>query len=203
MHAVKTHAAAETDGGRGGIGVAFARLAQKLPHPLRGPERLLHGADHLRQRRDRTADEQRVENELREIAVRHRAALHELSAVPQHQHDRAEDAEDDERHERRAIPRRAENHREITAQPRGVAALLVGFVAEGFDIGDAGERLLHHRRRLRQPVLRGARKVPHLSPENNRREHEHRHRGEHHAREPQRSLRDGHKPDGEIGRAHV
>ena len=144
------------------------------------PTVLLDLAVQVRERADRARDERRVNCEARHVADAQLVLLEQRAAVPHHDHDRAEDRQDDERHQRRPVARPAQDGDQEIADVRGIARDLVGLVGERLDVGDALERLLDDGVGLGEPVLREARHGAHLPADDDGDEDDRREAGEHH-----------------------
>ena len=161
-------------------------FAEELAHALSRADGLLQLAVELGELAHRSGHERRVEDEAGEFAERDLTRLQQPRPRPQHEHDGAEQGEDDEGDEGRAQPGAAQGDLQEGGEPLLVAAEFVAFVGEGLHVDDALERLLHHGRGVGQLVLRFTRDGARLSPEEDGDDGQHRQADEHDARQLER-----------------
>ena len=167
----------------------------QIHQTLGGTDRFQHCCGHFRNAADAGADEDRIHDEGDELAGGDLAGLLQMHAAPDHQHDRTEHAQDDERDERPAPA--CAFHREITRglHTSSVTQRLPGFIGEGLHTLDPLQRFFHDHIRVGDAVLHLFAQFLDEPAEDHCDDRDHGDRDQHGERERGRERSEQHDPD--------
>ena len=156
---------------------------EQLEQALGGARRALQVADHFADRAHGAGDDRGIEHEGRQLAGAQLAGHHVVPADPQDDADRAEDEQDHRRHQDRALPDSRHGRVERRLDARREPPPVFRLVAVRLDRADLVQRLVHVRAHVADAILACPRELPHAASEQDDRNDDHRHAGQHQQRE--------------------